>query len=277
LARKKAENQEGVAKKRALDAEISAADAASQLAEIKVLRVWEVYERFGEQKPERVLDASNEVARFLKECSLKLPKGSSPESLKALALIRKRLKGVEAAILNLTEKLLNDRLAASSKLVLGSALVSIYTIAISPDSKQLIAGTKSGLMIQWDLSSGKAIRRFSGHCEAIYSCDISPDRTRLVSGSHDKTVRIWNLKTGELLHTFEGFQEAVFTCVFSPSGKQILTATLDESTVQLWDCQTEKLIRTLEVDRSDGSNCTFSPNGRHVLTASQDKTIRLWD
>jgi DNA-binding beta-propeller fold protein YncE len=76
--------------------------------------------------------------------------------------------------------------------------------------------------------------------------------------------------------TFKGHTGAVVSAVFSPDGKQVLTASWD-NTARLWDAATGKEVRNFEGHTGEVYRAVFSPDGKQVLTASGDKTARLWD
>src|SRR5262249_21348355 len=62
---------------------------------------------------------------------------------------------------------------------------------------------------------------------------------------------------------------------FSPDGKQIVTASADD-TARLWDLKGGLVT---EFKRQGGAvfHAAFSPDGKQIVTASADDTARLWD
>jgi transcription initiation factor TFIID subunit 5 len=46
----------------------------------------------------------------------------------------------------------------------------------------------------WDLSSGKRIKKMTGHTAAIHSLTFSAESNVLVSGGGDWTVRVWDVR-----------------------------------------------------------------------------------
>ena len=68
--------------------------------------------------------------------------------------------------------------------------------ALTRDGKTLLAGTKSGEVLRWELATGKVRREFGGHAALVRGVAFSPDGKLLVSGSNDSTILVWDLSTG---------------------------------------------------------------------------------
>ncbi|MCC5897503.1 MAG: hypothetical protein JJU32_06235 [Phormidium sp. BM_Day4_Bin.17] len=77
-------------------------------------------------------------------------------------------------------------------------------------------------------------------------------------------------------NSFEGHSDSVTTARFTPNGRQVLSASSDE-TVNLWDMQTGELLQSLEGHSAQVNNVQFSDDGRQVVSASSDETVKLWD
>lgn len=69
----------------------------------------------------------------------------------------------------------------------------VTSVAISPDSRIVAAGSLDMLVRLWDAQTGALIERLRGHNDSVYSVAFTPDGTRLVSGSLDKTLKCWDL------------------------------------------------------------------------------------
>jgi WD40 repeat protein len=66
----------------------------------------------------------------------------------------------------------------------------IYSIAFSPDSRFLAAGSADGTVAIWEVGSWKEISTLSGHRSCVFSVSFSPNNKFLASGSMDCTVKI---------------------------------------------------------------------------------------
>jgi TPR repeat protein len=68
----------------------------------------------------------------------------------------------------------------------------------------------------------------------------------------------------------------VNSAAFSPDGKQIVTASQDD-TVRIWDTATGRQLLLLRGHTDWVTSAVFSPDGQQIVTASVDKTARVWD
>jgi len=152
----------------------------------------------------------------------------------------------------------------------------VYSVAISPDGRYALSGSKDNTLKLWDIKAGKLVRTFKGHTNEVLSVAISPDGKYALSGSLDNTLKLWDIETGKLVRTFKGHTDYVCSVAFSPDGRYALSGSYDK-TINLWDIETGKLVRTFEGHRDTVYSVAFSPDGRYALSGSADKTLKLWD
>ncbi len=152
----------------------------------------------------------------------------------------------------------------------------VETVAVTPDGKYVVSGSRDNTVRLWDLATGREVRRFTGHKNWVGSVAVTPDGRHVVSGSTDTTVRLWDLATGKEVRRFTGHQHSVLSVAVTPDGKYVTSGSFD-NTGRLWD-----LAAGREVLRFTGHvdavwSVAVTPDGKYVVSGSKDSTVRVWD
>jgi len=191
---------------------------------------------------------------------------------------------------------------------------TVWTVAWSPDSTMLAAGSKSHTICLHDAATGKAEEPLTGHGGGVHALAWSPDGKTLASASADKTVRLWDRATARAIgrlaqeHEVDGlawspdgttlalgsygrplrlWQPATgkdprllagiggSSVAWSPDGKVL--GSKRNSSICLWDAATGQEIGPREGHESTVKSACWSPDGKMLASASWDNTVRLWD
>ena len=125
--------------------------------------------------------------------------------------------------------------------------IPFFSLAFSPDGKNLAAGSVFGEITVWNVSNVAATKKmlgpFKGHTSNVYCLAFSPDNNRLASCGLDRTVKLWDVFTGDEMITLKGHRRGVRSVGFSPDGNTLASASADD-VVKLWRVAAEEEVST---------------------------------
>lgn len=123
---------------------------------------------------------------------------------------------------------------------------SVYSVAFSPDGRQLASGSFDRTIMLWNVGGGAQASHtrprmvFQGHRELVLSVAYTPDGRYLVSGSKDRTVRFWDPRSSRSELTLTGHRNSVIGVAASPVSPYFATASGD-GVAALWKYRCESL------------------------------------
>jgi WD40 repeat protein len=175
-------------------------------------------------------------------------------------------------------------------------------IAFPPDAKKVISVGTDGTLRQWDLTTGKELRRFSiggsndvvddlrrvinrGRCHELYSeskLALSPDASTLAVDCQDH-VRLYELRTGKETQTV-GLQETSSEAMALSSKGKTLAILDDRGSIQLYDLVTGhkrgQFANSAKGDYGIRGRLQFSPDGQTLVSVEESPgktTMTIWD
>jgi RNA polymerase sigma factor (sigma-70 family) len=179
-------------------------------------------------------------------------------------------------------------------------------VAFLPGGKTLLTVSQDGTVCQWDVATGKEVRRFAlskkgmddlpggGLAMAgggmfvsmgggVGMVSLSRDGKTLATTGHDGTIRISDAVTGKERRRIERPEGGALEMALSPDGKELAVRGFDGPT-RIFDAATGKLRRQLgkKPERNGGAfvvapftfngpGVTWSPDGK-VLAATETET-----
>jgi WD40 repeat protein len=168
----------------------------------------------------------------------------------------------------------------------------IWGLALSRDGKTLVTGDDSGVVIVWDVPTGKEQRRWKVK-QWVRALDISPDGQLVVSAEHfprlkfsqsDIGVRGWSAQTGELkFDVSKDFKGGMSSLLFSTDGKYLamtrgnIEYENEPGLVFLLDPSTGKKLQELKPAHQRGAtHLAFHPDAKHLFTCGRDRLVKIW-
>jgi RNA polymerase sigma factor (sigma-70 family) len=110
-----------------------------------------------------------------------------------------------------------------------------YAAAFAPNGKWVAVGGQEPVVLLYDLSSGKEVKRLTGLPGATSALAFSPDsRTLAWGGWGAGPVVLWEVATNQQRRRFPGHPARIHSLVFSPGGR-LLASGSEDTTALLWD------------------------------------------
>jgi WD40 repeat protein len=153
----------------------------------------------------------------------------------------------------------------------------IFSVAFSPDGKNIATCSYDRLVKLWDAASGKERHGLKDHSDAVYAVAFSPDGKLMASASADRAVKVWDVASGKRLYTLGDSTDWLYALAWSPDGHRLAAGGVDR-TIRVW-----------EVSRSEGrlAQSTFAHEGPITRLAygkdgllyslSEDRIAKAWD
>ena len=136
-----------------------------------------------------------------------------------------------------------DLAAARCRRVLTNHHRAVLSLAFSPVGHLLASGEENGLARLWDTETWRELHAFPVSVNGPTALAFSPDGRRLatagggrdfsINWARDNRVRLWDVERGQEIFTLLAHSNAVYGVAFSPDGRQLATASGD-NTARLW-------------------------------------------
>lgn len=130
---------------------------------------------------------------------------------------------------------------------------------------------------QWDVQTGRMLRRWGPFENETDTCAIDPVRGRAVLGCDDGLIRIFDTGVAELGWEIAAHRSGIKKVCTSPATGDILSAAYDQR-ICIWDADTLELKSELErVPSTWERSLNWSTGGDCVLGGTFDGAVLVWD
>lgn len=156
----------------------------------------------------------------------------------------------------------------------------LYGFALSPDGKQIAAGSYDGTIYVWAVNGDQPLgppRILKDHTDAVYALSYGPGQ-RLASASADRTVKIWDADNARRLHTLSESTGELGCVAIVPRAGQVVAGGADR-TLRLWrvDERGGELINSAFAHEGTLLSVLLTPDERHIITTGEDRLVKVWD
>lgn len=192
--------------------------------------------------------------------------------------------------------------------------VLIYALQVTPDSNYVITGNSNGILVFWDIQSGKQTKALYHDGKWVNSIAIDSSGKYMVSGGGDGTIVLWDLESYKAIRTFGMHSDSLSSNIennieISEQGDHIILSsyynstkrfdihrgiesnkniykTLSENrysvssfdkTIQLIDIQSGEEIRSFSGHTESVEFVAITPDNNYVVSVSWTGIIKLWD
>lgn len=149
----------------------------------------------------------------------------------------------------------------------------VWTVAWSPNGRQVLSGGGDGALLLWDLEAGQYVR-LGSHAGRVRT--VAWRHGHALSAGSDKGIRLWDVGTRRCLRVLEGHMDSVWRLGWSDDQRLVLSGSLD-TTVRLWDIETGQCLHVARGHESSVASVSLSPDGCHALSGDMGGSIREWD
>lgn len=148
-------------------------------------------------------------------------------------------------------------------------------VALAPDGKTAVAGTRNGDVVLANLVNGSVMRKLTAaHPGGVAAVAFDPDGKRLVSAGVDRLAKVWDVGTGTLLATLKGHDDVPMAAAFTADGAVVLTGGAD-MTVRAWDPVTGAALRWWHKAEAKVASLALDPKDRFLIAGLGDGGLQM--
>jgi WD40 repeat protein len=130
---------------------------------------------------------------------------------------------------------------------------------------------------QWDLSTGRMLRKWGPFEHETDTCAIDPVLGRAVLGCDDGVIRVFDTRNGDLIREIPAHASGIKKVCTSPATGDILSAAYDQR-ILVWEAQSLELKTELQkVPVTWERSLNWAADGRSILAGTFDGTALEWN
>jgi len=151
----------------------------------------------------------------------------------------------------------------------------IWSLAFTPDGKDLMTAVDNGTVKVWDVAKGEPDSTLTVHEGATWAVSVSSDGLLLATGHDDGSVHLVDLNSDQIVRTFKA-DGPVRTLKFSPAA-HVLAVGTRTGHLDLWNADSGEKTKSFVGHKGIITHVAFSRDGATLGSAGGDSTARIWN
>lgn len=148
-------------------------------------------------------------------------------------------------------------------------------IGFFPDDKLMYSASSDGIVMLWDLSSGKAVQTFRNPDAVSAAAAVSSDGKWLARADRNNKIALWDLEAKKDTHALVAHIAPVTRLLFSPDATML--ASYDASgQLLLWDLTTFAIKQRYPIYENEVTSMDFGINSRWLATGDVSGEVVYW-
>ncbi|KAL6637233.1 hypothetical protein ACP70R_024805 [Stipagrostis hirtigluma subsp. patula] len=167
----------------------------------------------------------------------------------------------------------------------------VTAVALSQDSDRGFSASKDGVIVHWDVETGKSEKYLwpsenvlvSHHAKPplsakrskqVLALAVSSDGRYLASGGMDRHIHLWDVRSREHIQAFSGHRGPVSCLAFGVDSSELFSGSFDRSIMQ-WNAEDRTYMNCLYGHQNEILTMD-ALNKDRLLTVARDRTMHLW-
>lgn len=154
----------------------------------------------------------------------------------------------------------------------------ITAIAFSPDGKQVVGGSQSGITVRsWP--ELKMVRKLETKLEQVHDLKFSPDGKRLLAAGgipgEEGKVEVFSWERAKPQAVIGNHEDLVYSVAWRADSMGWATASLDRS-VAVFEAAKPKPVKVITGHSRGVKAVAILPDGKTLITGGIDNSLRVW-